>query len=84
MTGAEYETESNRRIGIWHGRLKDLRDPSDIATVKALIDAEVALAEARIKVRQAGHPKLTSWLPLILTPLGAILGAFIGALWKVK
>jgi hypothetical protein len=87
MTDKEYEDECKLRIELWHGQLKDLGSKSDssgVATVKALIDAELALAEVRIKVRQAGHPKLTLWLPIIFPTLGAILGAILGGLLKLK
>lgn len=87
MTEVEYENECKRRIGLWHGQLKDLKSKSDssrITTVKALIDAELALAEVRIKVRQAGHPLMALWLPIILPTLGAILGAILGGLLKLR
>jgi len=82
-----YENDRKIRIETWDAQLKELaskNDSSGAATLKTLIDAELAFAELRIKVRQAGHPKVTAWLPVILPTLGAILGAILGGLLRVK
>ncbi len=87
MTDEEYETETKSRINRWHGQLKDLESRSDltgITTLKALIDTELALAETRVKARQAGHPTLTVWLPIIFPTLGAVLGAILRGIAEGK
>ena len=83
----DYEGERKRRIKAWDDQLKALgskNDASQITAIKGLIDAELALAELRIKVRQAGHPIAALWVPVILPTLGAILGAILGGLLKLR
>jgi len=80
-----HEGECQRRIGIWDTELKGLIAKSDLAALQALkaaIDAQLALEQLRITVRQADWPKLTTWGPLIVPFFGGILGALIGARLK--
>jgi len=80
-----WEAECKRRICTWHRELKGLAENHNLPALKVLkaaVDAQLALAELKLKVRQAGWPKTMTWGPFILPTIGAILGAFIGAWLK--
>jgi hypothetical protein len=81
-----YEEECQRRIDSWHVRLKALAEKEDsggLATLKTAIDAELAIADLKIKVRQADHAQWILWLQIGLPTIGAVVGAFIGG-WLKK
>jgi hypothetical protein len=88
MTEAEvlpHEEECQKRIENWDAQLKklaELRDLTALQTLKAAVDAQLALEDLRLKVRASDWAKTMTWGPLIFPALGAILGAFIGALLK--
>jgi hypothetical protein len=76
-----WEEECQVRIRIWQAALKGLaaeRDVGALHALKAAVDAQMAIAELKLKVRQADWAKTMTWGPLILPTLGAIFGAFIG------
>lgn len=80
-----WEDEVKRRIDIWHGELIDFsqrRDLSGLQTRKAAVDAQVALADLKIKAREADWARTILWLSLALPTAGAILGALIGGWLK--
>jgi hypothetical protein len=74
-----YEEECNARINAWHSELKKLADEEAIEPVqklKAVVETELAIAELKIKTREADHAK---WVTLFVPTLTAILG-FVGAI----
>jgi hypothetical protein len=50
--------------------------------MKQAIDAELALAELKTKVRQADHARVLTWFAPILPFLGAVIGALIGGIFR--
>ena len=81
-----YEDECRERIKTWHRELKELKARPDsselLKALKVAIDAELAIAELKIKVRQADWAKTLTWGRLVLPVLTAVLGALIGAWLK--
>jgi hypothetical protein len=80
-----YEEECKRRIDIWYPRLNELAEKGDsegLRTLKAAIDAELAIADLKIKARQADHAQWIMWLQIGLPTAGAIIGALIGGWLK--
>ncbi|MGA8429297.1 MAG: hypothetical protein WB729_05720 [Candidatus Sulfotelmatobacter sp.] len=53
-----------------------------IQSLKTTVEAQLAIAELKIKKRAADHAWMALWLPIIFPTLGAILGAFVGAWLK--
>ncbi len=82
--GLSYEKECEKRIRDWETELGNLAKSRDgtIQTLKTAIEAQLALADLRIRVREADHAKAITWLPLVLPMVGAIGGAFIGGWLK--
>ena len=86
-----WEDECKRRIDKWRDQLRGLVDGSTASKIEALqllkaaVDAQLALADLKMKARQADHPKQMIWLPLFLSALGIILsllGVLLGAWLK--
>lgn len=81
-----WEEEVKTRIDTWHWELKDLAAKHDfqgLQTLKEAVEAQLALADLKLKSPQADHSRMTIWLPTIFPTLGAILGALLGA-WLKK
>jgi hypothetical protein len=80
-----YEDECKKRIDDWRVALVDLAKNPDLARaqgLKAVIDADLALADFKIKARQADHAKGIMWSAFIVPAVTAILGALIGGWLK--
>jgi hypothetical protein len=80
-THLDWERECAERIDSWHEKLKiyaDNHDDQALNTLKKAVDAQLAIAELKLKVRQADWAKTMVWFPLIFPTLGAILGGFLG------
>jgi len=82
-----YEQEVKARISEWHSKLKELADAKEgsiapVQKLKAVVETELAIAELKIKAREADHAKVLVWLLPVLSPLCAIIGVFIGAWLK--
>jgi hypothetical protein len=83
-----YEEETKERIRTWHAQLKELvaqRDSAGVQWLKTAIDAELALAELKLKARQADWAKVMTWGPFVvplLSAVGALAGVWIGAWLK--
>ena len=85
-TAATWEELSKARIALWSTKLAELTAPSDIPALQALksqIEIQTALAELRIKARQADKAWLFAWSPLLLPSVGAVLGIIgtLATLW---
>ena len=81
QTDLSWEQECQRRIDIWHNDLMgfaERRDLVSLQAVKMAVDTQVALADLKIKARQADWAKTILWLSLVLPTAGALVGAFIG------
>jgi hypothetical protein len=75
-----WEKEVRERIELWHTNLPDLAGKEDIhglQVLKLAVDAQLALAELKVKSRQADWAKTTTWAPLVLPMVGAIIGGLI-------
>ncbi len=84
-TRLSYEDECKQRIGDWEAELGNLARSNNgtaLQTLKTAIEAQLALADLRLRVREADHAKMITWLQVGLPTAGAIVGAFIGALLK--
>ncbi len=79
----DYEGICREQIEKWHRALANSDDRSR-AEIHGKIDVELALAELKIKVRQADHAPLLTWLAPFLPFLGAIIGALIGGMFKPR
>ncbi len=80
-----YEDECKARICAWHSELKKLADEDGIEAVqklKVVVETELAIAELKIKAREADHAKWVTMVVPLLGFVGAILGAFIGGMLK--
>jgi hypothetical protein len=82
-----YEEECKQRILTWEKQLKELAAHQNLAglqVLKTAVEAQMALAELRIKVREAAHAKAMTWGTLLLPAVTAIAGALIGTwvTWK--
>jgi hypothetical protein len=86
-TTLPYEGECKRRIAEWyHPQLKILAkngDSEGLRILKAAIDGELAIADLKIKSRQADHAKWILWLQIGLPTFGALIGALVGG-WLKK
>jgi hypothetical protein len=61
-----WEENCKTRIRSWHVQLLELaegKDPEALKMLKCAIEAQVALADLKIKARQADWAKLLLWLP---------------------
>ena len=77
MKRLSYEDECKDRIARLENAFRKLANQQDPATLDALkeeIEIQLALADLRLKVRQADHAKAMIWLPTTLPVLGAIIG----------
>jgi hypothetical protein len=74
-----WEDECTRRINNWRDQLRGLVDGSTAPKIEALqllkaaVDAQLALADLKMKARQADHAKLMIWLPVCLSVLSLLL-----------
>jgi hypothetical protein len=87
-TDLPYEDETKWRIDNWyHPQLKRLakaHDSEGLSILKMAIDGEVAIADLKIKSRQADHAWWFVWVQIGLPALTALIGAFAGAFFKSK
>lgn len=87
-TELSYEQEAKKRILEWyHPQVKGLakaRDSEGLSILKAALDGELAIADLKIKARQADHAPLILWFQIVLPVLTALIGAFVGAWLKGK
>ncbi len=80
-----WEDECTRRINNWRNQLRGLVDGPTAPKIEALqllkaaVDAQLALADLKMKARQADHAKQMIWLPLFLSAL-AIIFTLLGVL----
>ncbi len=77
-----YEVSCKRRIDQWHDQLKAHAQAPDLHAlrqIKAAIDADLALAEFKIKFREADHAKAWKWWTVALPIAGSVFGAAFGA-----
>jgi hypothetical protein len=80
-----YEEEYQARIDKWRIRLKELAEApraDEFAAVKTAIEADLALAELKIKARQGDWAKIVVWVSLLSPAVAVILGAILGAWLK--
>ena len=90
MTEAPYtkdwwEEDCKTRIRSWHNELLVLAEKKDAVALEALknaIDAQLALADLKIKARQADWAKVLLWLTPVLSLVSGIVGGVIGVLLK--
>jgi hypothetical protein len=80
-----WEEEVELRIEGWHWELKRFANEDNLTAIERLkttVEAQLAIAELKIKKRAADHAWMALWFPIIFPTLGAILGAFVGAWLK--
>jgi len=86
-TDLPYENECKDRINNWYNpqlkRLAKARDLEGLRILQAAIDGELAIADFKIKFRQADHAKPILWLQIALPVVTALIGVFVGA-WLKK
>jgi len=78
----DYEGICKTRIEDWHRDMDGNAEEGSLTRMKQKIDLEIALAEFKIKSRQADHASVLTWLAPILPFLGAIFGGVIGGMVK--
>ena len=81
-----WEKECKERIEKWSAELKILTENRNTAGMEALkktVEAHLALADFKIKFRQADHVKSMMWGSMVLSPLVGFLGVLVGA-WLKK
>jgi hypothetical protein len=85
MSLLSWEKEVDKRILEWRLKLLELVNKPDgpsLQTLKAAIDVQIALADLKVKSRQADWAKLILWSQLWLPLFGVLLGAILGAMLK--
>jgi hypothetical protein len=80
-----WEVECSERTEMWRKELRELAKKPDsqaLEAVKTAVNIQLALADLKIKARQADWAKTMAWVPLVLPLVGVIVGAIIGAWLK--
>lgn len=80
-----WEAECETRIEKWRLELENLAKKPDaqaLQSLKAAVDVQLALADLKIKTRQADWAKTILWFPLVLPMVVVIVGAVLGAFLK--
>jgi anti-sigma-K factor RskA len=75
-----WEEDNKELIAAWRTELKALKAKGDgpaLERLKTAVETQLALADLKIKARQADHAQQFIWGPILLTFVGVILGALI-------